>query len=206
MAQQLQRNPERAPLLRGAELKESCLRNSKLGKGSCSRITPEIWQGNRISPAPDNISALKINGVVSLHGKPHEVSGVAYHVAHVEDDPQGDLLTILPTSTEFMHRIVSSGGTVLVHCSGGFSRSPSVVIAYLIRYRGLTLEDAFEVVRHANKHARPNSGFLVQLRHWSTNNSLEERAERPGEGGESERGRRGINARKTHIAEAIKAG
>jgi protein-tyrosine phosphatase len=49
---------------------------------------------------------------------------------------------------------------------GGFSRSPSIVIAYLIRFRGLTFDEALEAVRLQRGCANPNEGFTRQLREF----------------------------------------
>jgi protein-tyrosine phosphatase len=49
---------------------------------------------------------------------------------------------------------------------GGFSRSPSVIIAYLIRFRGLTFDEALEAVRLQRGCANPNEGFTKQLREF----------------------------------------
>mmetsp|Transcript_14508 Transcript_14508/g.27509 ORF Transcript_14508/g.27509 Transcript_14508/m.27509 type:complete len:88 (-) Transcript_14508:27-290(-) len=39
-------------------------------------------------------------------------------------------------------------------------------MAYLIRYRGMTLAEAFESVRSKRRLAFPNIGFLSQLELW----------------------------------------
>lgn len=53
--------------------------------------------------------------------------------------------------------------TVLVHCVAGVSRSASVVIAYLVKYRGFSLLDAATRVKAARPVAYPNYGFFLAL-------------------------------------------
>lgn len=53
-------------------------------------------------------------------------------------------------------------GRVLVHCLLGISRSSTIVIAYLMLKRDLTLVDAIRVLRKQREIA-PNDGFLRQL-------------------------------------------
>lgn len=55
-----------------------------------------------------------------------------------------------------------SGGT-LVHCAAGMSRSPALVMAYLMRYRGVTLCQAHRWVRESRPYVRLNAGFWEQL-------------------------------------------
>uniref|UniRef100_A0A8C7Y4E2 Dual specificity phosphatase 19b n=1 Tax=Oryzias sinensis TaxID=183150 RepID=A0A8C7Y4E2_9TELE len=57
-------------------------------------------------------------------------------------------------------------GVVLVHCNAGVSRSPSVVIGYLMIREGLSFDDAFSQVKQARPSSRPNSGFYQQLQNF----------------------------------------
>ncbi len=45
----------------------------------------------------------------------------------------------LKTTTEKMFSVLNQGGTVLVHCRVGVSRSASVIAAFLTRYTDITL-------------------------------------------------------------------
>jgi atypical dual specificity phosphatase len=52
---------------------------------------------------------------------------------------------------------------VVVHCKCGISRSPSVVIAYLMATQGMSLSDSLSHIKTKRKISRPNSGFMDQL-------------------------------------------
>ncbi|XP_023653666.2 dual specificity protein phosphatase 14 [Paramormyrops kingsleyae] len=54
-------------------------------------------------------------------------------------------------------------GSTLVHCAAGMSRSPALVMAYLMRYRGVTLRQAHHWVRDRRPHICLNAGFWRQL-------------------------------------------
>uniref|UniRef100_A0A667ZK56 Si:ch1073-184j22.2 n=1 Tax=Myripristis murdjan TaxID=586833 RepID=A0A667ZK56_9TELE len=54
------------------------------------------------------------------------------------------------------------GGT-LVHCAAGMSRSPALVMAYLMRFRGVTLRQAHRWVQDSRPFVRLNAGFWEQL-------------------------------------------
>jgi hypothetical protein len=54
--------------------------------------------------------------------------------------------------------------SVVVHCAMGVSRSASVVLAFLIRHRTMSLVDALALVRARRFVAYPNKGFLRSLR------------------------------------------
>jgi len=56
-----------------------------------------------------------------------------------------------------------AGGAVLVHCIAGVSRSSTVVIAHLMRDRGMSLLDAASLVKQRRKVVLPNVGFFRVL-------------------------------------------
>lgn len=62
-----------------------------------------------------------------------------------------------------LHHLSVSTDKVLVHCAMGRSRSATLVLAYLMIYKNMTVVDAIEQVsRH--RCILPNRGFLKQLR------------------------------------------
>lgn len=69
----------------------------------------------------------------------------------------------LPEAFEFLDRAKCSGSRVLVHCMVGASRSATIVLAYLVGREGMSLLEAWRLVRGKRKVARPNRGFSAQL-------------------------------------------
>ena len=78
-----------------------------------------------------------------------------------------------------MEEALQGGGTVLVNCWQGASRlaqilllifsvvitlhrSATLVLAYLVRYKGMDLVEALRMVKE-KRDVRPNNGFLQQL-------------------------------------------
>lgn len=55
---------------------------------------------------------------------------------------------------------------VLVHCSAGISRSPTLVLAYMIKNENLTVEEALKKMRSLRSIIDPNFSFIAQLRVW----------------------------------------
>ncbi|XP_027717305.1 dual specificity phosphatase 28 [Vombatus ursinus] len=82
------------------------------------------------------------------------------------DDPAEDLLTHLEPCCAALEAAARAGGTCLVYCKNGRSRSAAVCTAYLMRHGGLSLEQAFQVVKKARPVAEPNPGFWAQLQKY----------------------------------------
>lgn len=55
--------------------------------------------------------------------------------------------------------------SILVHCEAGRSRSPTIIIAYLMRKYGMNYEDSLKFVRTKRK-VKPNPNLVRQLRIW----------------------------------------
>jgi len=81
------------------------------------------------------------------------------------DTADQDILNDLPEAIEFIHNAHLSNDRhhVLVHCVQGISRSASVVIAYLIKYEGMTLRDAHAHTLKCRPIAMPRKEFVDQL-------------------------------------------
>ncbi|GJJ68887.1 tyrosine-protein phosphatase MSG5 [Entomortierella parvispora] len=76
---------------------------------------------------------------------------------------QRNLLEEFPEAFEFIDRIRTEGGKVLVHCQLGVSRSASLVIAYVMQSRNMGLNEAYDFVKARSAVISPNMGLMYQL-------------------------------------------
>ncbi|XP_028842161.1 dual specificity protein phosphatase 19b [Denticeps clupeoides] len=82
----------------------------------------------------------------------------------VLDLPETDITSYFPECFEFIDQAREQGGTVLLHCNAGVSRSASVAVGYLMSRESLPFEEAFDAVKRARPCIQPNPGFLQQLK------------------------------------------
>nr|KAG5705088.1 hypothetical protein BaRGS_018818 [Batillaria attramentaria] len=115
------------------------------------------------------VDALECHGITHVLNVARELSDLAYpipvetrHVA-LRDAETEHLLPWLPDLVEHVHNVISTGGRICVHCVAGISRSASVCIAYLIRYEGLSLRQAYQQVLNARPVISPNLAFWKAL-------------------------------------------
>jgi len=66
-------------------------------------------------------------------------------------------------TSAFISKAIESGGTVLVHCIRGVSRSATIVAAYLMTALKMSADEAVDKIREQRPIARPNYGFMIQL-------------------------------------------
>ena len=90
-------------------------------------------------------------------------STIEHIVLHLKDNNSGGLLEVLEEVVARVEEVVEGGAGVLVHCQAGLSRSPAVVVAYLVRWRGMGVEEALALVREGRPRARPRETLMEEL-------------------------------------------
>lgn len=94
--------------------------------------------------------------------------GVARLDAAVDDRPHALISAHFDAAADFCRQAWSDDAPVLFACVMGRSRSATLAAAVLMRERGLGWMAALECVRERRPTAKPNSGFLEQLRLYET--------------------------------------
>ncbi|KAJ6526769.1 protein-tyrosine phosphatase-like protein [Mycena capillaripes] len=127
-----------------------------------------------------SLSAVNDHPLLRAHGITHLVQAleapwapparkedgfVAYSI-DIRDKESVDLRPHLEAACVYIERALRRGEGVLVHCQQGISRSPSIVIAYLIRNHGMSYDAALSFVKRKRACAKPNPGFARALMEW----------------------------------------
>jgi hypothetical protein len=90
-------------------------------------------------------------------------SRVRFKRMMMKDGDDASLLAALNDCDEFIESARLACRGIVVYCQRGVSRSPSVVISYLMRRQNLTFEQALEFVRRQRPQADPNAAFVGAL-------------------------------------------
>jgi hypothetical protein len=74
---------------------------------------------------------------------------------------------VIDTHFDECHKFIDESlmdyGGLLVHCIVGRSRSPTVIISYLMKHHKMTLKEAYDHVKNKRDIVRPNDGFIQSL-------------------------------------------
>ncbi|XP_062840746.1 dual specificity protein phosphatase 3b isoform X2 [Trichomycterus rosablanca] len=92
-------------------------------------------------------------------------TGIIYQGIQANDTDHFDLSIYFEESTNFIEKALlykGGRGKVYVHCQKGYSRSATLVIAYLMLRQKLDVQTALSTVRE-KREIGPNDGFLYQL-------------------------------------------
>ncbi|KAI0720682.1 protein-tyrosine phosphatase-like protein [Cerioporus squamosus] len=104
---------------------------------------------------------LRIPDPNSLAGKADELQ---YHRLRLVDSAAASPEECVKQAAEILERCRAQKKRVLLHCSAGISRSPTVVVAYLMRHHGMTLKEALYAVISARPAVSPNPHFIEWLK------------------------------------------
>ncbi len=80
------------------------------------------------------------------------------------EDTTTQKLTGLDEYVTTLHKWITAGKRVLVHCQQGQSRSAALVLKYLMTHLPATVDVAHEYLLAKRPMVRPNAGFMAQLR------------------------------------------
>lgn len=89
---------------------------------------------------------------------------ILYLRINISDRPNAELSKHFDEVADMIEEVRQNGGRTLIHCVAGISRSATLCLAYLMKYSGMTLREAFDHVKSIRPQIRPNTGFFQQLR------------------------------------------
>ncbi|CAG02145.1 unnamed protein product, partial [Tetraodon nigroviridis] len=139
---------------------------------SVSPVRPGLFLSGLDSALSGSVlSSRNITLVINASGwegvaYPHLDGLQVFHVP-VQDRPHAPLRDYFEPVAEQINQ--NHTGATLVHCEAGRSRSPTLLMAYLMRSEGLNLREAYKVVLESRQFVRPNAGFWLQLIDYEKN-------------------------------------
>jgi rhodanese-related sulfurtransferase len=96
---------------------------------------------------------------------------IQYKRFPVIDTPRQVMIECWEEGAEIIQQCFLERKKVLVHCAMGKSRSASLIIFYLIKYRNMSLEEAMKWVKKCRYQVSVNDGFHKQLQDYYSSKS-----------------------------------
>lgn len=116
---------------------------------------------------------IKITHVLTVaeefnHSELYEHMGIIYKRLPIKDEDSFPFYKYFDEASDFIHECLNNQGKIVVHCAIGISRSPTAVMAYLIKHKNFSMDEAFVLVKRKRNIIDPNNGFLQQLKEYES--------------------------------------
>ena len=114
---------------------------------------------------------LGITHIVSIttgNGKLYPDHFEYFQIAEVYgNNAEGGLYDYFGSSFDFIKGALQDGGKVMVHCHRGLSRSVTILSAFLIRHKRMSVRRAMEIIRQTRSRAAPKQLFTKELEKYA---------------------------------------
>ncbi|RWS27244.1 dual specificity protein phosphatase 18-like isoform X1 [Leptotrombidium deliense] len=130
-----------------------------------SKITDSLYLTGIGGMTQENMQRNRIKCVINISHQEElkTEEGVEYLKFNAFDDETTNISCYFDTAADKIDEVERKGGATVVHCMCGVSRSSTLVLAYLIKYKRMSLKDAFRFAHQRRNVIRPNNGFFTQL-------------------------------------------
>ena len=132
-----------------------------------TQVTPFLYLGNMTDAAdPDTLTRLGIDHVLNVTAVTptyQQSPNINYKQLLAADNGSQNIKQYFDEAFTFIDTAKDCKGSVLIHCQAGVSRSPTIAIAYLIKYFSMSMVDAYKFIKCRRSIISPNLNFMGQL-------------------------------------------
>jgi protein-tyrosine phosphatase len=139
-------------------------------------ITPQLWLGGA-PHYPRDYQFLLDNGITAvLNIRAEREDDVQLFRSHGINYLQLKVLDVTVPSEEmvdagvkFLHQQVEDGRVILVHCAKGRARSATILAGYLMKYEGMSFNEANEKIKKVRSLTKLEGRHRARLEKWIAN-------------------------------------
>ncbi|KAJ1547520.1 hypothetical protein HK096_002550 [Nowakowskiella sp. JEL0078] len=151
-----------------------------------ARILPGLFLGSCLVATSKHVEKLKITHILRFgsgfenHCQPSKIyhhtlipdetseensnNEVIYYDFPIEDIPTTPINTFFHITASIITSLLAQNKRILVHCHAGVSRSATIILAFLMIKKQMSLYEAWNFVFVRRPIIRPNEGFAEELR------------------------------------------
>ena len=133
-----------------------------------NKITDNIYLGDEEGAKEiDFFKAEQIQNVLSITDNPPTYPpelNIIHKIINLDENKSLKIFSYLKECIDF----IDNCDKIYIHCSCGISRSPSIVIAYLMWKTHSSFSQAYNYVQKRRNCIEPNIGFLAKLQKFDT--------------------------------------
>jgi protein tyrosine phosphatase len=132
-----------------------------------STVIERLYLGGLDDLTLVNLNSFEITHILSVIDdfdySPIAKGSITRKVLYIPDDHFADIYQYFDECIDFIDEALKNNGKVLVHCALGVSRSPTVVMAYLMKKCGMEIGSAYSHLKSVRPKIHPINNFLKQL-------------------------------------------
>jgi len=111
----------------------------------------------------DELMMLGITHILSVTNSINPIKGIKHKHFVMSDFGKSELNTILDKVYPFMESAQRSQNKLYVHCTFGQNRSPTVIISFLMKNKGLTLYEAHKMLKEKRRLIQIHPNYAKML-------------------------------------------
>ena len=136
-------------------------------------IVDSVWVGSFTSSL--NEAPLKEHGITHIINCTRELPcrfPTQFNYLHIKliDQTHQNIISTFHNAIDFINEGLNKGGSILIHCGNGSSRSGSIIIAFLLsriknteKHNQKSVDEIITYAQTKRSKIQPNPGFLEQL-------------------------------------------
>jgi len=135
-----------------------------------TEIIPNLWFGNITSSTNNDFKSLiTVNNLINCEKDLHYLGNYKEYNEPLKKNFQmfeiNKMDEYLDECTEFININLKNNNTVFVLCDNGTQKSPTIILAYLIRYAKLSIESAIKCIKTKNnKVFYPSIEYIYSIK------------------------------------------
>ena len=124
---------------------------------SFNEVLPGLFIGSSLAIPLSTFESLPITHILSVDNFQNFPSGYTTKSLNINDDESENIMKHFEECINFIEN-----NKTLVVCTAGRSRSATIIAAYLIKRKKMSLNQALSTILKVRK-VQPNPGFMIQL-------------------------------------------